>query len=90
LIPLFALFYYCPGPINRANNGRCDNGASDGIMVARGDQQRKELEKKSAVIIPEKTLKMLEGLWSLLNKLAKDEIDLTKGMRNTNDDVKLQ
>lgn len=58
--------------------------------MARGDQQRKELEKKSAVIIPEKTLKMLEGLWSLLNKLAKDEIDLTKGMRNTNDDVKLQ
>ena len=55
------------------------------ILAPYVDQKRKELEKKSAVYIPEKTQKMLEGLCSLLNKFAKDEIELTKGIElNTN------
>ena len=55
------------------------------ILAPYIDQKKKELEKKSTVYVSEKTHKILQSLCNLLNRFAKDEVELTKAIElNTN------
>ena len=57
------------------------------ILAPYIDKKKKELEKKSTVHVSEKTNNTLKKLCNLLNRFAKDEIEVAKGIGpNTNID----